>query len=274
MKSDMENNEWAGEEMSLLRFTKNNPFTVPAGYFDEAAQRISSLVKLDELKGTDEANGFTLPDDYFEDMAAKIISRINIEAIAGEGRDAFKVPDGYFTQLTDNIQSRVNIEAALNTQETGFAVPEGYFDSLQQQITSRVFVEEALEQNTEAFTVPEGYFEQLNKSIVNKTVNQDAVLRKTIVRKLFASNTFKYATAACLALIVGTGVFLNDTPSAPAVHTQTYLHTQLSQIPVNEIKDYLELHVDGNDTRALMENDKQINTQELDEDLQDYIDMN
>jgi hypothetical protein len=70
-------------------------------------------------------------------------------------------------------------------------------NDLQQQITSRIAVEEILE-NTPEFTVPDNYFEKLNKSILNKTVNQEVVLRKTIVRKLWASNTFKYATAACL----------------------------------------------------------------------------
>jgi hypothetical protein len=50
MKSDMENNEWADEEMSLKRFSKENPFTVPSGYFEEAGQRILSLVKLKKKK--------------------------------------------------------------------------------------------------------------------------------------------------------------------------------------------------------------------------------
>jgi hypothetical protein len=52
------------------------------------------------------------------------------------------------------------------------------------------------------------------------------------------------------------------------------LHKQVSNIPVDEIKDYLELNIDANDTRGLMDNDKQINTDALDADLQDYIDIN
>jgi hypothetical protein len=120
--------------------------------------------------------------------------------------------------------------------------------------------------------VPDGYFDKLNRNILNKTVNQEVVIRKTIVRKLFASNTFKYATAACLALIVGAGVFLRQ-PATPVQHTASYLHTQLSDVPVDEIKDYLELNIDPNDTHGLME-DKQINTQVLDDNLQDYIDIN
>ncbi|RYU90771.1 hypothetical protein EWM62_09000 [Mucilaginibacter terrigena] len=273
MKSDMENNERADEEMSLKRFSKETPFTVPSGYFEDAGQRILSLIKLNELKSDDMAQGFAVPQNYFDELNANIQSRINIESIAGTGEKGFTVPEGYFDHLTNNIQSRINIEATVNNGETGFTVPQDYFENLQQQITSRIAVEEMLEVNTPEFTVPDNYFEKLNRDILNKTVNQEVVLRKTIVRKLWASNTFKYATAACLALIIGAGAFLRQA-QAPPVHTQSYLHTQLSEVPVDEIKDYLELHMDATDTQGLVEDGKAINIDALDADLQDYIDVN
>ena len=268
MKSDMENNEWADEEMSLERFSKENAFTVPSGYFEEAGQRILSVIKLKEINNGDTAQGFSVPQNYFEELSANIQSRVNIEAIAGTEEKGFTIPQGYFEQLTDTIQSRINIETVVENQDTGFAVPQNYFENLQQQITSRIAVEEMLEANTPEFTVPDNYFEDLNRNILNKTFNKDAALRKTIVRKLWASNTFKYATAACLALIVGTSVFLREAQQ-PLVHTQTLLHKQVENIPVDEIKDYLELNTDASDTRGLMDNDKQINTDDLDADLQD-----
>jgi hypothetical protein len=120
MKSDMENNEWADEEMSLERFSKETPFTVPSGYFEEAGQRILSLIKLNELKSDDMAQGFAVPENYFDELNANIQARINIEAIAGTEEKGFAVPEGYFEQLTNNIQSRINIEAAVNTEATGF----------------------------------------------------------------------------------------------------------------------------------------------------------
>ena len=268
MKSDMENNEWADEEMSLKRFSKGTPFTVPSGYFEEAGQRILSLIKINELKSDDMAQGFTVPQNYFEELSANIQSKINIATVAGTGEKGFTVPGGYFEQLTGNIQSRISIEAAVNTLDTGFAVPQNYFEELPQKITRRIAVEEILEADTTAFTVPDGYFEKLNRDIINKTVNQETVIRKTIVRKLWASNTFKYATAACLTLIIGAGAFLREAQQ-PVAHSQTFLHEQVSNIPADEIKDYLELNIDANDTRGLMDNDKQINTDALDADLQD-----
>lgn len=271
MKSDMEHNEWADEEMSLKQVNKNNPFTVPVGYFEEAGERILSLVKLEELKSGNPAQGFTVPENYFDTLNANIQSRINIENAVNNEQPGFIVPSNYFEQLTNNIQSRINVEAAINSESTGFTVPENYFSNLEQQISSRIAVEKVLETNTGEFTVPDNYFEKLNKNILNKTVNQEVVVRKTIVRKMWASNTFKYATAACLALIIGAGVILREA-ATPVTHSHSYLHTQLSEVPVDEIKDYLELRNDGND--PLIESDKQINTEALDANLQDYIDIN
>ncbi|WP_374951237.1 hypothetical protein [Mucilaginibacter sp.] len=273
MKSDMENNEWADEEMSLKQVNKNNPFAVPVGYFDEAGQRILSLIKLEEFKTSNPAQGFVIPENYFESLEETITDRILFENIGNVKETGFTVPADYFDGLTTDIKSRVRIEAFSGSEARPFSVPDGYFENLQQQITARVAVEELLETDTAttAFTVPDGYFEKLNKSILNKTVNQDMVVRKTIVRKLWASNTFKYATAACLALVIGAGVFLREA-SAPVTHKQTYLHTQLSEVPVDEIKDYLELRNDGSD--PLIGTDKQINIEDLDANLQDYIDVN
>ena len=271
MKSDMENNEWADEEMSLKQVNKNNPFTVPVGYFEASGQRILSLVKLEGLKTDNPAQGFAISPNYFNELGNRIKSRITIEDVINTGQPGFTVPDDYFEGLTHKIQSRINIEAAVNAEYAGFTVPENYFNNLGQQINSRLTVEDALENNTGTFTVPDNYFEKLNKAILNKTINKDTVVRKTIVRKLWASNTFKYATAACLALIIGTSVFLRET-STPVTHAHTYLHTQLSEIPVDEIKDYLDLRNDGSD--PLIESDKQINTEALDANLQDYIDIN
>lgn len=271
MKSDMDNNEWADEEMSLKQVNKNNPFTVPSAYFEETGLRILSLTKLEELKTSNPAQGFTIPENYFDTLNANIQSRINIENVLDNEQSGFVVPENYFEHLTDNIQSRINIEGVINNGATGFTVPGNYFDTLGEQITNRIAIKDGLEISTADFNVPDGYFEKLNKSILNKTVNQEMVVRKTIVRKLWASNTFKYATAACLTLIIGAGVLLREA-ATPVEHTHTYLHTQLSGVPVDEIKDYLDLRNDGTD--PLIETDKQINTDALDANLQDYIDIN
>jgi hypothetical protein len=218
MKSEMENKDWLNEYEALKQINPANPFTVPAGYFDALGDRIVALRNLDELK----SKGFS---------------------------DGFAVPENYFEGLTGNIQSRITIEEALNGEQ-GFAVPEGYFDNLEQQIESRIFVEEALNEPFGNFTVPEGYFEKLNKSILDKTANQGIVVRQqTIVRKLYNSNFFKYATAACIALALGGGILLSELTGSVIEHKGTFLHKALSNVSVDDIRNYLELNGDLTDAQ-------------------------
>src|ERR1700757_1125557 len=108
----MENKDWINDFEALKQVSKANPFTVPAGYFDDLENRIVSLVNITTNKGSSPEAGFTVPDGYFDDLASK-------------------------------IQSRITIEAALNTEETGFTAPEGYFDGLSANIQSRIATEEA-----------------------------------------------------------------------------------------------------------------------------------
>ncbi|WPU95884.1 hypothetical protein SNE25_10180 [Mucilaginibacter sabulilitoris] len=311
MKSDMDNREWLDDYESLKRINANNPFTVPSGYFDELAQHITSRIRLEELKRS--SSGFTVPENYFEQLSSNIQSRIRIEEAVNTENTGFTVPENYFDELGSNIQSRITVEEALNPEHQGFDVPENYFDELSANIQSRITIDQlvnneaesftvpenyfeelssniqnriAVEQHisneAESFTVPENYFEQLNQNILNKTVYQDeakivalpvAAKKKGVVRRLFASHTLRYATAACFALILGIGVIVKNA-NTPVKHTQSFLHEQLSTVPVDEIKSYLQLHMDAGDTRTLMDGGQQINSETLDEDLSDYLDTN
>jgi hypothetical protein len=240
MKSDMENRDWINDYMSLKQVSNADPFTVPAGYFDDLADRIVSRKNLDELKNNTPSEGFTVPENYFEEQTA-------------------------------NIQSRIAIENAVNKEEIGFTVPDGYFDNLEQQIKNRILVEEALGAPVEHFTVPEGYFEQLNKNILNKTVKAD---KKGIIIKLFASASFKYATAACFALVIGGGILLNELTNSPVNdHKSSFLHKQLSNVPIDDIKSYLQLNVDAGDTQqTVVTEGTPVDENNLKNALQNYLD--
>lgn len=220
--NDIEHNEWPDDEMSIKRFNPANPFSVPSGYFDELDQRILSSIRLDELGQRGFVGGFSVPDNYFD---------ISAQA----------------------IQSRIHIEELASSDAEHFTVPADYFSTLEQQITSRIAVEEALQEHGEAFEVPEGYFDRLNKSILNKTVNQGMVMRKGVVRKLISSAAFKYASAACLALIVGAGIFIREMSTPAVEHNRSFLHKELSTIPADEIKSYMETHMDDNDVQHTVE---------------------
>jgi hypothetical protein len=248
MNSDRGNREWLNDYMSLKQVNPNNPFTVPEGYFNELEQHIVSFIKLNELKNNSPEQGFTVPKNYFE-------------------------------ELSNNINSRIKIEDALNKESTGLTVPENYFDDLSQQIQSRIIVGEALSEPTEAFTVPHDYFGQLTENILNKTTNlqeskkQEVIKQTGVIRQLFASSAFKYATAACLTLAVGATIFLSqNSNNVVRDHNSSFLHKSLSAIPVNEIQNYLQLNVDPTDTRTLIDESKQVNADNLSNDLQDELD--
>jgi hypothetical protein len=241
MKSEMENKDWLNEYMALKQINPANPFTVPAGYFSDLGDRIVAFKNLDELKNKGSFGDFTVPDNYFE-------------------------------ELTGNIQSRIAVESGLNTTDPGFTVPDGYFENLQQQIQSRIFVEEALGEPAEHFSVPAGYFDKLNKDILDSTVNQGAVKSRGIVRRLYTSTAFKYATAACFALALSGGILLSELTGSVVEHKGTFLHKELSNIPADDIKSYLQLNLDPSDTQATaISDDSSIDDKSLENALQNDV---
>jgi len=266
----MENREWLNEYVLLKQVNANNPFSVPDGYFNGLSEHIMSAIKIDELKSKMPLDGFVVPENYFEELNNNIQSRVNIEQILSTENTSFTVPENYFDELRNNIQSRVNIESVLNTEDAGFTVPENYFEELNTQITSRIFVEEALTGSAETLAVPENYFNELNSKILNKTVNQPAIKRKGAVVRFLSSTAFKYATAACLTVMVGTGVILKQAFSPAAIHNRSYLHKELSTIPLDDLQNYLDLNVDDSQ-HTITSDDGQADDQSLDAALQDYV---
>jgi hypothetical protein len=237
----MENKDWINDYMSLKQVNSNNPFTVPDGYFDNLSDRIEAYKNITELTGNSAGNGFT-------------------------------VPAGYFDELTGNIQSRIAIEEALSA-DTGFTIPEGYFDNLTQQIQSRVFVEEALAGSDENFSVPAGYFDKLNAAILDKTVKADEAKQGGVIRRLVSTTAFKYATAACFALVLGGGILLNELSSNVTEHDKTFLHKQLSVVPVDEIQSYLQLNDDASDVQqSVVSEGAKVDDKQLNDALQKDID--
>jgi hypothetical protein len=90
---------------------------------------------------------------------------------------------------------------------------------------------------------------------------------------MFSTVAFKYATAACLALAIGGTLYLNQTSDdAESAHKQSFLHQSLSAIPVADIQNYLQSHLDVNDTKTLIDETKQADADNLSHDLQNALD--
>lgn len=264
----MDSKEWLDDYMSLKQVNPHCPFTVPAGYFEELYQNTLSRAAID---GADAGGiGFMLPLNYFEEMQANLQSRINMEAALEHTAGDFTVPENYFEEMQASLQSRIRVEEALQQPE-GFIVPENYFENLQQQITSRVAVDEILSGQPEGFTVPENYFDGLQQAIMAKAAQPQAP-RRGIVHRMFTSGAFKYAAAACVTLAIGGTLFFRQLESPMAVHNRSYIHKALSDVPDEDIIDYLQMHMDAADTRGVMDEADQINTNDVNaEDLKNYL---
>jgi len=245
MKDERENMEWINEYQTLKQVDPANPFVVPANYFNEMQGQIMDKIRLDEFKTSHPKQEFTVPDNYFNELEQNIQSRIAIDEVLNNEK-GFTIPEGYFDELEQNIQSRIAIDGVLNN-EKGFTIPEGYFDELEQNIQSRIAIAQNIE---EEFAVPEGYFEALTHKILAKTTLQPAEKivkeeRGTVI-KLWTKHAFKYASAACFSLIIGTGLFLSEfnTTSSNASHKHSYLHKAVAKMSNDEIEAYLQLTTD------------------------------
>jgi len=105
------------------------------------------------------------------------------------------------------------------------------------------------------YTVPNGYFEDLKSAILTRTTQ--APIAKPKVIQLW----MRYAAAACITLVAGTFVYLNQ---------ESAKTPNFNAIPDQEIVSYLQTHVDESDTELMLVNteklhleEKNISTQEL-----------
>ncbi len=304
MKRERETREWLNEYMSLKQVNPECPFKTPEGYFDSLNEIVLSKISLEQAKGGNQETGFTVPQNYFSDLSDNINARINVENGADKLTTGFVVPDGYFDSSAEQISARISIEESADKEQIGYAVPYGYFDELSANITSRISIEESSDKNapgfsvpgeyftdlqqqiqsriqiaevlnteTVEFTVPENYFNKLTESILSQTVAQEK--QRTggaIVKKLISKEVIKYATAACLVLGIGGTLFFNRTIDPNSEHNKSFLHKTLATLPVEDIQNYLQLHLDGNDTRTLMDETKAADADNLNNDLQQALD--
>jgi len=109
------------------------------------------------------------------------------------------------------------------------------------------------------YTVPNGYFEDLQAAILARTTQ--APIAKPKVIQLW----MRYAAAACITMVAGTFVYLNqksaETPNFDA-------------IPDQEIVSYLQTHVDESDTELMLVNTEKLHLEEENistQELENYV---
>lgn len=187
-------------------------------------------------------------------------------ALAAIRRDTpFSVPSGYFENLSENLKAQALLESVRFENEEEFKLPENYFEQLPGRIEDRILAEKIQQLvPSEGYTVPDAYFSQLSARI-NSRIKEE---RSVVKRKTIFSTWASYSAAAAITMLIGTVIYFNSTGYT--------IGKQLSDVPDQEIINYLQIHSTVNDMPYIIENInpegmKQITTDVSSDELEQYI---
>ncbi|RYE22019.1 MAG: hypothetical protein EOP42_25040 [Sphingobacteriaceae bacterium] len=208
-----EHNNWLNEYPLLQKTGKETFFKVPNLFFEEQQENILSAVFVENLKQKTPADGFTVPANYFENLQDQILSAVNLEEMRSQQEPVIKSSE-FFEEQQNIIAARIKINQFAENG-TGFTTPANYFENLSDRINQKTGI---------------------------KTVSQPAK-----IKTLFTKAAWKYATAACIAVAVVTGVGVKKYQAAHNIQTQ------LSDLPDADIETYLDIHADSYDSHLILE---------------------
>jgi hypothetical protein len=186
------------------------PYEVPAGYFDNLSQRVLSRISAKSLT-------FSVPDGYFDSFASRVLDRIKAGQSANQAPGAISAVmpgEGVEEEL-----ARLSAVVSGISRRTPYQLPEGYFEEISPVLT--------LIRGKATYQAPVGYFDRLAAETAAKTQTTvkavevaPAAARVTAKvvgmgnrnSKVIKGNWWKYSAAALVA-----GLIL--TLSWPQLHT-------------------------------------------------------
>jgi hypothetical protein len=167
----------------------------------------------------------------------------------------FTVPSKYFDSLSETLHSISLIESVRFENEEEFSFPKGYFKELEKHIKTKTALENS--QNlpkTIGFRTPEDYFSDLTQKIEAKIKQQDVPIKKSIFKSWIS-----YSAAACITMIIGSVVYFNLKSDS--------ITSDLSNIPDQEIINYLQIHSTVSDNQFIIENLSDDGLQQVSNDI-------
>lgn len=253
-----------------------SPYQAPAGYFDNFAADLLTLIPTTEQAAPDllaaikHINPFELPGGYFDQFAGDILKRIKAEE-AHSSREELKYLSPLLLQLNKKIP---------------FNLPENYFKEFPSDIMSGVnavdFVNQELESSApitnnpkikNAYQVPEGYFDDLDQELLTFVKQKK---KAALVPINTNKNISRYAMAALVAGLISIAalVFFKDNKPASSARPLA----DIEQISSDELINYLEnipstpIELAGMASYTMREEDVQELLADLpDEELQQYL---
>jgi len=167
----------------------------------------------------------------------------------------FVVPTRYFESLDDLVNTRILIESARFETTEEFKIPANYFEKLSSRVEEKIAI-----QNIQSLvplpglSVPDEYFKDLSERIQTKLTEQSPLRKKSIFKSWIS-----YSAAACITIVLGTAVYFNSTGYT--------IGRDLSEVPDQEIINYLQIHSTVNDNQYIMENLSEDGLQQVSSDV-------
>ncbi len=251
--SDLESKVIA--HVKLVECKDESIFEVPEGYFDNLSDAIMCKIAEDNLKNQVSSDGFEIPSQYISELTSTIFDRISEdqlkEAIASDG---FTIPSDYDQSLENSIFSRIAEEKLKETISTdGFSVAAGYEETLESAIFARIAEKKIKESIVEpGFDLPQHYFETLSDKIIHAV--REPEKRNTPIHQIGRPKKWyaRYAVAASFAAMLSIGGYwgyqYQQQENVPIANvTEEQLSQHLSEIPKQEIINYLAASASGDD---------------------------
>jgi len=268
------------EELRLLSTTvstisRENPYQVPAGYFDGFPAQVLSLTgEVPFFAGPkDKPLTFSVPEGYFEGFAQNLMDRIKAGASQSMGQPGYGVtgeqsggrgPVGQPIPVGESASEELaQLSPLLNgiSRTTPYQAPDNYFEQL-----SPILAPLAGLRDKPLYTVPENYFAGLADEILSRVnqeilsgVNQTKKDQPARVISLDRSTTgrkntsrqlswLKYSVAAAIAGIIITFGWLRL--SGPTAHPNQPV--DLAKVSDHDLQTYAENNNDQATTTESM----------------------
>lgn len=212
-------------------------------------------------------NCYEVPAGYFESIAAKVLSRIRA------------------LESTDVSEELNHLSPLLSSfpKKMPYTIPTGYFESLRESIqhaiqddyessvseTERISPLLAGLKKNNPYSAPQGYFETLADDVATRESHTEAK-----VVAITRNSWLRYAAAAVVAgFIIMTGLFIVDSAAKKesgetALARVTKDIKKLNEVQKDELIDFLDAGLDGNET-ARLDNDSKNKLKEIQQLLQD-----
>ena len=105
----------------LAKMDRDNPFSVPDGYFSALSDRLLINTKIYAEQADTSINSARVPERYFNDLSGQILNKIKNQDSSVEefpslaslkDKNVFSVPEGYFESLSNQVLSKISRNSA------------------------------------------------------------------------------------------------------------------------------------------------------------------